>query len=190
MRKLKLQMQLSVDGYSSGVNGKMDWIMWNWDDELKNYINELTDTTDLILLGKNLAQGFIPHWAAVASNPDDPSYTFGKIMHQTKKVVFTNTLENTGWENTAVVKSNFIDYINLLKKDGGKDIIVYGGISFVSSLIEADLIDEYHLFINPVAIGKGLSIFNNLTDKHKFSLIKSVSFSCGIVLLNYAPDDK
>ena len=61
MRKVKLQMQLSLDGYVAGVNGEMDWMSWNWDDELKKYVVELTEPVDCIILGRVLAQGFIPH---------------------------------------------------------------------------------------------------------------------------------
>ena len=71
------------------------------------------------------------------------------------------------------------DEIRKLKNQNGKDIIVYGGASFDSSLIKEGLIDEFHLFINPAAIGDGMSIFN---------LVKSIVFDCGIVLLNYEPN--
>ena len=59
MRKLKLQVQISIDGYMAGADGDMDWLEWNWDDELKNYVSEITDPVDCILLGRKLAQGFI-----------------------------------------------------------------------------------------------------------------------------------
>jgi len=60
-------------------------------------------------------------------------------------------------------------------------MIVYGGASFDSSLIRAGLIDEFHLFINPVAIGKGMTIFKDLNEIQKFNLVKSVTFDCGRV---------
>ena len=67
MRKLKLQVQLTVDGYIAGPNGEMDWMVWYWDNELKQYVEEITEPVDCIVLGRKLAQGFIPHWAA---NPE------------------------------------------------------------------------------------------------------------------------
>ena len=72
-----------------------------------------------------------------------------------------------------------------LKSQNGKDIIVYGGASFDSSLIKEGLIDEFHLFINPAAIGKGMTIFKDLNEIQKFTLVKSIAFDCGIVLLHY-----
>ena len=70
MRKLKLQVQMSVDGYIAGPNGEMDWMVWNWDDTLKKYVDDLTDSIDCILLGRKMAPGFIAHWAKVAADPE------------------------------------------------------------------------------------------------------------------------
>ena len=89
MRKLKLQVQMSVDGFISGPNGEMDWMTFDWDDELKECVTEITTPIDCIVLGRKLAQGFIPHWAAVAANPDDPEFAAGRKFTDTHKVVFT-----------------------------------------------------------------------------------------------------
>ena len=83
-----------------------------------------------------------------------------------------------------------VDEINKLKKQDGKDIIAYGGATFVSALIKHGLIDEFHLFINPTAIGNGMSIFKELDNKQNLILVKSTSFDCGIVVLNYEPQHK
>jgi dihydrofolate reductase len=77
-----------------------------------------------------------------------------------------------------------------LKSSEGNDISVYGGGNFVSNLIKHNLIDEYHLFINPAAIGSGIPIFQGLKEKLPLKLIKSTGFSCGITVLCYEPDRK
>jgi len=187
MRKLKLQVQISVDGFIAGPNGEMDWMTWNWDDKIKNYVTELTDSSDTILLGRKMAGGFVAHWTSVVSNPDDPSYPFAKKMVDTLKVVFTKTLEKSEWENTVIAKGNLADEIKKLKSQQGKDIIVYGGAEFDSSLIKEKLIDELHLFMNPAVIGNGLTIFKNISDKQNLQLIKATPFDCGIVVLHYQP---
>ena len=187
MRKLKLQVQMTVDGYIAGPNGEMDWITFNWDDELKNYVTEITEPIDCIVLGRKLAQGFIPHWAAVAANPDDPEFTAGIKFSDTHKVVFTHTINKSEWDNTVLAKGDLVDEITKLKKQDGKDIIAYGGATFVSALIKQRLIDEFHLFINPTAIGNGMTIFKELDSKQNLTLVKSTSFDCGIVVLNYEP---
>jgi dihydrofolate reductase len=187
MRKLKLQVQMTVDGYIAGRNGEMDFMVWNWDDELKQYVDDITEPVDCIILGRKLAEGFIPHWAAVAANPDDPEFTAGKKFTDTHKVVFTKTLNESEWDNTVLAKGDLVGEITKLKQQDGKDIIAYGGATFVSALIKQGLIDEYHFFINPVAIGNGMAIFKELDSKQDLTLVKSRSFDCGIVLLNYEP---
>jgi dihydrofolate reductase len=184
MRKLKLQMQLSVDGFCAGPNGELDWMTWNWDDELKKFVDDLHNTVDTILLGRKMTEGFISHWTDIVKNkPDDESYPFAKKMVDFHKVVFTKTLESSTWGNTDLAKGNLADEVNKLKDQSGKDIIVYGGAGFVSSLIKEGLIDELNLFINPTAIGNGLRIFS---DRANLKLERSKTFDCGIVVLTYS----
>ena len=83
---------MTVDGYIAGPNGEMDFIMWNCDDELKQYVTDITEPVDCIILGRKPAQGFIPYWATVAANLDHPEFTSGQKFTDTPKVVFTNTL--------------------------------------------------------------------------------------------------
>jgi len=166
----------------AGLNGEMDWMVWNWDEHLKDYVKEITAPVDCIILGRKLAQGFIPYWA---SHPEQEG---ADKMNSTKKIVFTKTLEQSEWNNTILAKGDLSEKINKLKAQDGRDIIVYGGANFVSALIREGLIDEYHLFMNPTAIGKGMSIFKELQKKQNFTLIKSKSFECGIVVLHYEPN--
>lgn len=185
MKKLKLQVQMSVDGFIAGSNGEMDWMIWDWDNKLKDYVNEITESVDCIVLGRKLAEGFIPHWAKVAANPDDPEYEAGQKYSNTLKFVFSKTLDQSEWKNTELAKGDIVEEISRLKKRDGKDIIAYGGGSFVSSLIVKGLIDEFHLFVNPVALGNGMAIFKELDFSQKFILKGSKTFSCGIVVLKY-----
>jgi dihydrofolate reductase len=186
MRKLKLQMQVSVDGFVAGANGEMDWMVFDWDDELKNYVNEITEPVDCIILGRKLAQGFIHSWTSQIANPETAN-AFAHKMVDTPKIVFSKTLENTEWENAKLAKGDSVQAITQLKEQLGEDIIVYGGGSFVSFLIMERLIDEYNLFVNPVALGKGMTIFNSLEEKLNLTLVKNKMFDCGIVLLCYEP---
>ena len=190
MRKLKLQVQMTIDGFIAGPNGEMDWMEWNWDSGLKQYVGELTEPVDCIVLGRKLAQGFIPYWSAVAAHPEDPEFIAGKKFTDTKKVVFTKTLEKSEWANTILAKGDLVHEINQLKGAAGNDIIAYGGATFVSALIKHALIDEFHLFINPTAIGSGMPIFQQLENKQRLQLVRSMSFESGIVVLHYEPKPK
>lgn len=185
MRKLKLQVQITVDGFISGKNGEMDWISYPWTDDISEYVKEITATVDTIILGRKLAEGFIPHWDNVAKNPNDPDFHGGVKFSTTPKIVFTKTLDKSIWDNTEIVKGELVEEINRLKKLNGQDIIAYGGGTFVSSLINAGLIDEFHLFINPNAIGNGMTIFKGLDKMMNLKLKIVKQFDCGIVLTCY-----
>lgn len=171
----------------AGPDGEMDWLTFDWDDALKAYVEKLTEPVDGILLGRKLAEGFIPHWASVAADPNNPEVDSGKKFTNTPKVVFTNTLDESTWDNTVLATGNLVEEVNQLKKQDGGDLIVYGGADLVSSLIKEGLIDEYHLFVNPVAIGQGMSIFGALSEKQSLSLVHATAFDSGITVLCYTP---
>jgi dihydrofolate reductase len=189
MRKLKLQMQMTMDGYMTGPNNELDWMVRERDDDINKYVTDLTDSVDTILMGRKMVDGFISYWTSVLKNPESPEYDFAKKMIEKPKIVFTKTLTESKWPNTntTIATGDLTDEVNRLKRINGKDIIVYGGASFDSSLVEAGLIDEYHLFFNPSVIGNGKGIFKNLTDYQKFTLVRAIPFECGIAVLHYEP---
>ncbi len=187
MRKLKLQMQMTLDGFIAGPNGELDWMVFEWDEKSSNRINELTDSSDTILMGRKMTDGFIDYWTSVLDNPESEEYSFAKKMVDIPKVVFSKTVTESKWVNTTVANGDLVEEVEKLKNKDGKDILVYGGATFANSLIKNNLIDEYHFFINPVAIGKGMSIFGDGEDRLKLQLIKSKSFSSGEVELCYIP---
>ena len=112
-------------------------------------------------------------------------YEAAKIKAGQKKIVFTKTLDKSVWENTELARGNLSDEIKNLKNQSGKDIIVYGGSSFVADLLIENLIDEFYLFVNPIALGQGIPIFDKLNEWQRLKLVKSKTFECGLILLNY-----
>ena len=187
MRKLKLQVQITIDGFITGQNGQMSWMCFPWTDDVTSYVREMTETVDTIILGRKLAEGFIPHWENVAQDPKNPEYEGGLKYTSTPKVVFTKTLEKSIWNNTTIANGELIEEITNLKNENGGDIIVYGGGTFVSALIKNKLIDELYLFVNPSIIGTGMPIFRELTEMQKFSVLNVKHFECGIIALIYKP---
>jgi dihydrofolate reductase len=172
MRKLRLQVQMSIDGCIAGPNNEMDWLVWD-DNDIK-YLNEITESVDTIIMGRKMVDEFIPYWTEVMNKPDDPWYAF------------TKTLDKSDWPNTDIATGDFRDEITKLKNLDGGDIIVYGGTSFDSSLIrEKKLVDEFYLFVNPIVMGSGRTIFRDLKEIQTLTLIDSKVFDCGLVLLYY-----
>ncbi|MGD9534487.1 MAG: dihydrofolate reductase family protein [Candidatus Nitrosocosmicus sp.] len=184
VRKLRLQVHMSIDGCIAGPNNEMDWLIW--DNGYLKYIDNITESVDTIIMGRKMVDGFIPFWTEVASKPDDPMYKIAKKMVEIPKVVFTKTLKKSDWQNTDIATGDLRDEVTKLKnQDTRGDIIVYGGISFDSSLIKEKLIDEFYLFINPIVLGSGKTIFKDTAEIQKLSLIESKVFDCGLVLLHY-----
>lgn len=183
MRKLKLQIQISVDGYVAGPDGDEDWVVRKSDDKLFELINELADNSDLLLLGRKMAENFIPHFEEFDSGSS--KITFAQKMVNIPKIIFTRTLDKPFGKNTSLAKGNLAEEITKLKSQTGKDILVYGGAGFVSALIAGGHIDEFFLFVNPVMINKGMRIFDQLDTRQKLSLISAVPYNCGVTVLRY-----
>ena len=108
-------------------------------------------------------------------------------MVNTPKVVFSKTQTEPNGKNATITNGDLVTEMNKLKGQDGKDIIVYGGGGLASALIKEGLIDEYYLFMNPAALGKGLPIYQLLNDTLKLKLVSTKAFNCGIVLLCYQP---
>jgi dihydrofolate reductase len=184
MRKVKLQMQITVDGFVAGPEGQLDWMTPPMDERLLSFINHLTDTSDTILLGRKMTEGFIKYWEHVITQPNSPEYSFGQKMVSIPKVVFSKTITRVDGQNVRVENGPIVDAVNRLKNQAGKDIIVYGGATFVRSLLENRLLDELNLFVNPVAIGKGMQVFGS---RAPLKLTASTAYPGGIVVNTYAP---
>jgi dihydrofolate reductase len=185
MRKLKMQVQMTIDGFVARPDGQLDWMWLNnqRDQALFQKVIELADSCDTILLGRKMTQGFIDYWEGVVDNqPDSAEQPLAQLMVNLRKIVFSRTETSMRGRNLQTENGNLADAIRALKEQNGKDIMVYGGANFVSSLIEQDLVDEYYIFRNPVAIGTGLSIFK---ETKILDLVSSTSYKNGKILNQY-----
>ncbi|MGN6436105.1 MAG: dihydrofolate reductase family protein [Agriterribacter sp.] len=186
MRKLKLQVQMTVDGFVAGPQGQLDWMWVNGRDEsIGKKVIELADSCDTILLGRKMTREFIDYWEGVVDNqPDSPEQSLAQRMVNMQKIVFSRTQTAIKGRNLKVENGDLLTAIQALKKAPGKDIMVYGGADFASSLIALNLVDEYYIFRSPVAIGKGLSIFK---EQKVLKLESSFAYPSGKVLDKYLP---
>ncbi len=176
---------MSIDGFvATGPDDEQKWVTWALE-EIFDHVLGLFDSVDTILIGRGLAEGYIPFWQETLTRPDDPMYAFAERIVAARKVVFSKTLTASPWENTVIAGGDLAEEVNRLKNQSEKDLIVYGGYTLVSGLIEKGLIDDFYLFVNPVALGQGAPIFNRLETWCRLRLKHSHAFPCGIVLLNY-----
>jgi dihydrofolate reductase len=182
MRKLILQVQTTVDGHMASPDGAMDWLA-SWSDDVGPYIEEITKNVDCIVLGRKLAESFIPAWESGPEREDQKSIDW---MNNTPRVVITNTLTESPWRNATVANGDLTEIINDLKARPGGDLVVYGGGTLVSSLIAAGLIDDLHLFVNPTATGGGMPVFPR-GSYQRLELVAARPFGCGITAMHYRP---
>jgi dihydrofolate reductase len=192
MRKLKLEMQVSVDGFTAGADGDTRWMVWNWtenwpwNDRLRTYHNDLTLSSDCTLLSRKMAEeGFCDHWERVSQVTSNPPSVFAKHIVDTRKVVCTTTLTASRWKNTELVTGGLVDEVTRLQAEKGKDILAYGGPTFASSLLSAGLIAKFHFFVNPSALGQGKSLFQEVDHHVRRRLVRAPLFDCGVVVLEY-----
>lgn len=178
---------MTIDGFVAGPNGELDW-MWipgERDEAGFRRVIELAESCDTILLGRKMTREFINHWENVVDNlPDSPEQPLAQLMVNMRKIAFSRTQVAITGRNLEVENGDLATAVQALKKQPGKDIMVYGGANFASSLISQDLIDEYYIFGNPVAIGEGLSIFK---EKKILELESSTVYKNGKVLNKYLP---
>jgi dihydrofolate reductase len=187
MRKLKLQMQITLDGFVAGPNGENDWVFLpgKQDPAAFQFIIDMADTCDTILLGRKMTREFIDHWEDVVDNqPDSTWRPLAQRMVNHRKIAFSRTETSMSGRNIEVENGDLVTAVQALKNQPGKDILVYGGAGFVSSLVSFNLIDEYYFIVNPVAIGAGLSIFK---ERKILSLESSTAYLSGKVLNKYLP---
>ena len=177
---------MTINGYVGGPHGENDWMTWNPDDEFIAFMVSLLDSSDTLLIGRKLAEaGFIEFWENTAEKT--PGHPFAKKIAALPKVVFSKTLDKATWNNTSLATGDLAEEIARLKSLPGKDILVFGGADFASSLIREGLVDEYHLIINPTAMGNGMTIFNSLDGIRKFTPIQSKLYPGGKTVLSFQP---
>ena len=175
---------MSIDGFVAGPEGQLDWVGTIASDQaIGNFFSEMLDSSDTLILGRKTAIEVVSTWEDIANNkPDSPEYPVAKKIVKISKIAFSKSQSEISGKNLKVESGDLVTAIQALKNKPGMDILVYGGVRFVSELISHNLIDEYHLLINPVSLGDGLGIFQ---DKKSLELIKSVPFKNGIVVNTY-----
>lgn len=187
MRKIIVSMNVTLDGFMAGENCELDWHFYYWNEEMAEAASEQLSRADTILLGRVTYNAMAKYWPSKTNDLSFPreDMAFAEMMNSYNKIVFSNTLTVPEWHNSRLVKHNIRNEIIKLKQNPGRDIIIYGSGLLISALIQWGLIDEYALWIHPVVLGKGKSLFRGLQDKLMLELVKTKKFSSGVVIFYY-----
>jgi dihydrofolate reductase len=182
---------MSLDGYVAGPKGELDWFVkeGRLDSEFGDYARTLIKNVGAILMGRNTYEGFVSYWpTASAEAGDDP--VIAERMNNLPKVVFSSTLKKVQWGKWGrirLVKKNAAQVVARMKKEEGKDIIIYGSATLVSRLLKEGLIDELQILLQPIILGRGRPEFKDLNNRYSLRLEKSKVFMTGAVVLYYQP---
>jgi dihydrofolate reductase len=178
MRKIVVTEFLSLDG----VMEEPGWTVPYWNDEIAKFKYDELFASDAQLLGHVTYKGFAAAWP---SRTDEQG--FAERMNSLPKYVVSTTLETVEWNNSHLIKQNVAAEISKLKEMPGQNILVAGSAALVRTLIEYDLVDEYHLLVYPIVVGRGKHLFIEET-KLTLKLVSTKVFTSGVVALIYQPD--
>jgi dihydrofolate reductase len=186
MRKLILSMQVSLDGFIEGKNGDMSWMDTD-DKEQWADLFSMLQSVDLFLMGRVMWPAYRDYWKqALTSATETPNkVAYAKLAEKTKHIIFSQTLKDAGWENAAINNKPVVEEVKKIKQGNGKDIQIVGGAKLAATIIEAGLVDEYRLIINPVIVGEGKSFFRDQHSKQLLQLISTKNLSSGVIIAKY-----
>lgn len=185
MRKVVLFVHASLDGYVSGPNGEMDWIVY--DEALQDYATEVHSAADAVIFGRVTYEMMVGFWPNLPEGLRDSKYhaEHARWLEKATKIVFSRTLDQVEWTNSMLIKDEIAAEIEKLKQQPGKDIIVIGSASLTHGLIRLGLIDEYRINVNPVVLGNGVPLFKDISHKVNLKLLQAIPFESGVVSLVY-----
>jgi dihydrofolate reductase len=176
--------QVTLDGFIADINGDMSWAH-KQDAEWNAFVRENASAGGELLFGRITYDLMTSYWPTPLAMKNDP--VVAERMNNLPKVVFSRTLEKASWNNTKLVKGDIAAEIRKMKKEPGPDMVILGSGSVVAQLAPEGLIDEYQIVVNPVALGKGKTMFDSMKEKLTLKLTRTRTFGNGNVLLCYEP---
>lgn len=188
MRKVIVSNLVSLDGYYAGPNGEIDWFTGIVDKEFETYAIDLIKSVDMMLFGRVTYELMANYWPTAKPDTDDQRII--DAMNNYPKIVFSKTLKRVDWKNTRLVKEDAAEEVSKLKRQPGKDMVIYGSGTIVSALAQKGLIDDYRIFIAPIVLGNGKSLFDGVDSRIHLKLLDSKTFAAGLTVLHYQPDHK
>jgi len=187
MRKLIVFNHVTLDGYFADMNGDMSWAH-KQDAEWKAFAAENASDGGTLVFGRITYDLMASFWPTPLATQIDP--VVAERMNNLPKVVFSRTLDKASWNNTKLVKGDIAAAIRKMKREPGEGMVILGSGSIVAQLAQAGLIDEYQIVVNPIVLGKGKTMFDDIKEKLSLKLIKTRTFGNGNVLLCYEPMKK
>ncbi|MTI23802.1 dihydrofolate reductase family protein [Fulvivirga kasyanovii] len=172
---------ISLNGYYKGADGDTSWHRHGKEEE--KYSEEMLALGNVLLFGRKTYELMTAFWPTPAGMETSPKVAAG--MNAAEKIVFSNTLNDASWENSRVLNGNIVEKMEALKKSDSRDFAILGSGSIINLFTDNNLIDEYQVMVDPVAIGKGTPLLEGIKGELQLKLTAVRAFDSGVVLLTY-----
>jgi dihydrofolate reductase len=179
MARLIMWNLMTLDGFVEGPNRDISWHLDVWGEELEQLSIEQLNAAGGLLFGRVTYELMANHWPGETGEVAD-------FMNAATKYVFSRTVKKSPWNNTQIFDADVPGTVARLKREGAKDIFLFGSADLAATLIAHGLIDEFRIAVNPVILGGGTPLFKP-GEKVRLKLIDSRPLSTGIVILRYVP---
>jgi dihydrofolate reductase len=181
MSKIVASINITLDGFCDHTAGIAD-------EEIHQHFTDLLNNSQAVLYGRVTYQLMESYWPALVKNPTGTKTMddFAVSIDNVQKIVFSRTLDKVTWKNTKIAKASLKDEVEILRKKPGKDILI-GSPSLITSLTELGLVDEFHLVVHPVILGRGLPLFKTVSERIVLQHLKTKKFASGAMMQCYKP---
>jgi dihydrofolate reductase len=182
MRRLFLQINVSLDGYINDAAGDIDWHLA--DDEFQGYIDQTLESIDGVLFGR-VAFGQLAGYWPIAGPEVSPVRV--RRMGELPKYVASRTLKRSDWHNSHLLGSDPAAAISQLKWQDGRDLALFASGTAATAAIGLGVVDEFRIIVNPVLLGGGTRLFDGQYPKAELRLTDTRRFGSGALILTYQP---
>lgn len=186
MRRLVVFEQLSLDGYYMDRDGDMSWAKVGTDAESQAFATANASGDGILAFGRATYELMAANWPSDAMQSAMPE--MAGHMNRRPKIVFSKSLREATWNNTAVVAEDPVTYLRRIKDEAGPDITILGSGRVVASLAPHGIIDEYQFMLCPRVLGSGRTLFEGVPEQMRFVLQSSRVFKNNKIFLTYTAD--
>jgi dihydrofolate reductase len=183
MRTISAGLFIALDGV---VEAPDQWHFPYFNDEMGAAVSASLGAADVILFGRKTYDSFAGAWPEreAAGGDDAP---FAKRLGDTRKIVVSSERLEFSWRNSEQLQGDLVDGVTTLKNEPGEGTIgMSGSVSIVRQLLATRLLDELHLFVHPIAVGKGMRLFDEGEPSIPLRLVSAETFTTGVLYLVYA----
>ena len=185
MRKITAGLFISLDGV---IEAPEKWHFPYYNTEMGAAVDAQLGAANTLLFGRKTYEAFAEAWPERESSEEGDA-EFAKKLGDARKIVVSSQQPALSWRNSELLKGDLVEGVTALKNEPGGDIAMSGSVSVVRQLLEVGLLDELHLLVHPVAIRKGMRLFDESGTTLPLKLLRSETFETGVLYHVFGPDD-